>query len=348
MNDSKDYFRTICNISRAFGTAKANQELLQLIVNGAVETMNAKAAALFLDEPGLDHFKSAAQYGLSDKYLHADPGRARHLTDKLMKDGYLSIYDAQSDPSIQNRELKKAEGIASILVVPVMVKGDAIGVLSLYTDKPRTFTTDEIDFLSALAEQGGMAITNGRLLGRIRRNSKLFLDIAANINSSLDIKQILHILTADISEALGMKGATIRLLDNETGTLEVVASYGLSESFIKKEVKKEEKIVAQNLQGNTVFIKDINADDRIQDKQQLQSEGIASLFSVPICSANNIIGIMRLFSDTIMESSEEMIMLVNALANQGGLAIQNASLYLKLKEDKESLEKDIWSHRLWF
>jgi len=36
------------------------------------------------------------------------------------------------------------------------------------------------------------------------------------------------------------------------------------------------------------------------------------------------------------------------VAHQGGLAIQNASMYLKLQADKESLEKDIWSHRQWF
>jgi hypothetical protein len=37
-----------------------------------------------------------------------------------------------------------------------------------------------------------------------------------------------------------------------------------------------------------------------------------------------------------------------ALAHQGGLAIQNASMYLKLQEDKKDLEEEIWSHRAWF
>jgi hypothetical protein len=39
---------------------------------------------------------------------------------------------------------------------------------------------------------------------------------------------------------------------------------------------------------------------------------------------------------------------VEALAHAGALAIQNAAVYLKLQQDKESLEKDIWSHRSWF
>jgi hypothetical protein len=41
-------------------------------------------------------------------------------------------------------------------------------------------------------------------------------------------------------------------------------------------------------------------------------------------------------------------MLVNALAQTGGLAIQNASMYLALQNDMQDLKEDIWSHRSWF
>ncbi len=68
----------------------------------------------------------------------------------------------------------------------------------------------------------------------------------------------------------------------------------------------------------------------------------------PIKSREEVIGVLRLYSDVIREFPEEIITLVQALAHQGALAIENASMYLKLQEDKESLEKDIWSHRSWF
>jgi hypothetical protein len=57
---------------------------------------------------------------------------------------------------------------------------------------------------------------------------------------------------------------------------------------------------------------------------------------------------MRLFSALKRRYPEDMVMLLEALAHAGALAIQNASMYLKLQHDKESLEKDIWSHRRWF
>ena len=61
-----------------------------------------------------------------------------------------------------------------------------------------------------------------------------------------------------------------------------------------------------------------------------------------------VIGVMRLYSAVRREFPPDMVVLVEALAHQGGLAIQNASMYLELENDKKSLEEDIWSHRSWF
>jgi GAF domain-containing protein len=226
-----NYFKSFCKISKAFGTTLSKNALLELIVDSAIETMDAKAACLFLADEAKDVFVPTAQKGLSDNYLHAQPLRAKKIVGAILKGGYLAIRDATTDPRVENHETKKSEGIASILDVPVMVRDKAIGVLALYTATPRDFSQDEIDFLAALAEQGGMAVEHARLLERIRNNSLLFLDLATNINSSLDIKQILHNLTADICEALGMKGVIIRLLNKATHELDLVASYGLTEAF---------------------------------------------------------------------------------------------------------------------
>ncbi|NOR23755.1 MAG: GAF domain-containing protein [Desulforhopalus sp.] len=69
---------------------------------------------------------------------------------------------------------------------------------------------------------------------------------------------------------------------------------------------------------------------------------------VPIRSREKIIGVMWLYSEYIRKYPQDFITVVEALAHTGALAIQNASMYLTLKEDKKSLEEDIWSHRLYF
>jgi len=97
-----------------------------------------------------------------------------------------------------------------------------------------------------------------------------------------------------------------------------------------------------------VIIEDVATDDRIQYKKATLKEGIVSILCVPIQSKKEVIGIMQLYSGVARKYPEDLIILVKALAHTGGLAIQNASMYLSLKEDKKSLEEDIWSHRSWF
>jgi GAF domain-containing protein len=348
MTKEKDYFRTFCKVSKAFGSTLSKEKLLDLIVESAIDTMDAKAACLFLADEKHDIFVPTAQKGLSDNYLHAKPLRAKSIVQAVLKGGYLAIRDATSDPRVENHEAKKAEGIASILDVPVMVRDKVIGVLALYTATVRDFSSDEIEFLTALAEQGGMAIQQARLLERIQKNSMLFLDLASSINSSLDVKKIMHNLTVDLSEALGMKGVIIRLLNKETGELQLVASHGLSEDFLNKGPVSAEKSVAQAMKGETVIIDDVENDMRIQYREAVIREGIVSMLVVPIKVKDDIIGIMRLCSEVKREYPEDIILLVNALAQTGGLAIQNASLYLALQDDMRELKDDIWSHRAWF
>ena len=106
--------------------------------------------------------------------------------------------------------------------------------------------------------------------------------------------------------------------------------------------------IAPALNGETVAIEDTATDDRIQYKSETQKEGIVSMLCVPIKVREKVIGVMRLCSGVKRDFPEDIVTLVSAVAHQGGLAIQNASMYLKLQSDKESLEKDIWSHRQWF
>lgn len=348
MAKKNNFFKAFCKVSQAFGTTLGKSELLDLIVESAIETMDAKAACLFLEDRSKDIFVPVAQKGLSDNYLHAKPIQAKKIAETIVKKGHLSILDATTDPRVENHDLKKAEGIASILDVPVIVKDKTIGILALYTASPREFTKDEIDFLSALADQGGMAMQQARLLERIRKNSMLFLDLAANINSSLDIRQILHNLTAEICEALGMKGVVIRLVNKETGHLDLVASYGLSQDFLDKGPVSAQKYLDQVLAGETIVISDVKTDKRVQYRDAAIKEGIQSMLVVPIRAGEEVIGAMRLCSDQARKYPEDIIMLVNALAQTGGLAIQNASLYLALQNDMKDLKNDMWSHRSWF
>lgn len=348
MSNEKNYFTAFFNLSRAFGTAATQKELLGLIVHNAIENMTGQAACLFLADEEHDVFIPVAQEGLSDAYLHASPMRARRIVSSLVKKGYLDFPDAVTDPRLENHEAKKTEGIASILTVPVLVQDRIIGVLSLYTAEKRNFEQAEIEFLQALAEQGGMAIEKSRLLERAEKNAVLFLKLASKINSSLNIKEVLSYMTVELTETLEMKGAVIRLLNSETKMLQMVANHGLNESVFKNGQIVSEATALKALEGNTLIINDISTDQRVHNPDMLAKEDIGAMVITPIIAGDQAIGTLSLFSKIPRDFPKDTIVMLKALAHQGGLAIQNAGMYLKLQEDKRNLENEIWSHRAWF
>jgi len=350
MPEKSDYFKTFCKVSRALGTTLKKEKVLDLIVQSAIETMDGKAACLFFedDQKESDIFVPVAQKGLSKSYLHAEPKEAKRASEEIMKKGYIAIHDATKDPRVKTHELKKKEGIASILVVPVIVKERVKGVLTLYTGKPRIFSDDEILFLTALAEQGGMAIERARLIMQITRNIRIFTNIAQGLNESLDIKIIMERLSVDMADALGVKAVSVGLIDKDKEVLELVASHGLSKKYLNKGPVRIEKSVTEALKGKTVVIRDATTHKEVQYKDEKRKEGIASILTVPIKAKDEVIGVMRYYSAEERDFTEGEVMLAEAVASLGGLAIQNASMYLMLKQDMQCLKEDIWSHRSWF
>ena len=230
-----------------------------------------------------------------------------------------------------------------------MVKGKNIGVFCLFTATPKDFTPEEKQFLALLAQQGGGVMEHARLIDHVHRETQLFFDLAVNLSSSLEVKGILYAMTADLAKALGVMGASIRLLDETKETLELVAAFGLSKKYLQKGPVSAQKSIAQALKnGKPVIILNAATDRRVQYRDMNQEEGIVSILSVPIKTKEKVIGVLRLYTKAVRHFTAEDIKLVTALAYLGGLAIQNASLYLMCQTEMKDLQEELWSHRSWF
>lgn len=351
MSTEESYFRALSKLSRDMAATDDLLKMGQLIVSTAVKTLKAKAAVIFLrDENSESSISNTAvvQVGLSDKYIHAGPAHAVKISPQLLENGYMYFRDATTDKRLMNREAKKAEGIRSILSVPVLDKGRMMGILSLYTKDIRKFTKDEINFLSILAEHGGSQIENALLIQRLRNQSRIFLKLAASISESLDVKTILQAMTQDLVKSLRLKAAAVQLLDEDKRSLKRVACFGLSEKYLNKGPIVADKNMAEALKGKTIAIKDVSKDTGIQYKKEKKEEGIVSMLYVPIRSKDDVIGVLIVYSGRQREFMEDEILLVTALAYQGGLAIANACRYLVMQDDIKDLKENIWSHKSWF
>lgn len=164
--------RTLMEIAKTINSTLNLSEVLQLIVKSAAKTMGYKAASIrLLDKEGKT-LEIRATYGLSKKYLEKGPVRVSEspLDQECLAGTPVNISDVSTKPQVGYREEIKREGISSVLYVPLSVKTRTIGLLRVYSSLPHRFTADEVDFLSALANQVATAIENARLFEHMKRD----------------------------------------------------------------------------------------------------------------------------------------------------------------------------------
>ena len=177
------------------------------------------------------------------------------------------------------------------------------------------------------------------------RYFKTFRDVCKVVNSSLDLNEVLALITENIVELISVKACTIFLLDKIRNKLEVSASHGLSEAYLKKGPLDADKSIADTLDGQIVLILDTSKDTRVQYPEEAKKEGIVSLLSVPISVKDHIIGVLRLYTSEQRNFSDDEYELISGLADMGGIAIDNARMYDHLKAEHENLIDE--THR-WF
>ena len=123
-----------------------------------------------------------------------------------------------------------------------------------------------------------------------------FQEISKLLGSTLAVDEVLDHVVRQITKAMNLKGATIRLVNPKTNTLELVASVGVSEQYLHKGPVDMDKSVTEALSGRPVAIFDAANDPRMQYPQQAKEEGIATLVAVPMVSQGTVIGVMRLLT----------------------------------------------------
>jgi signal transduction protein with GAF and PtsI domain len=160
-----DYYHALYEVARTVNTSLRLPQVLALIVQSTAKAMDAKACSLRLLDLERNELELSAEYGLSESYVSKGPVQVSKsgIDEQALAGEAVQIYDAQDDPRLQYPEEVVREGISSILAVPVKVKDMAIGVMRVYTAEQHEFAPDEIEFLRAIANLGGIAIENARV-----------------------------------------------------------------------------------------------------------------------------------------------------------------------------------------
>ncbi len=339
------YLRSFQEISKILASTLAVDEVLDQIVRQISEVMNLKGATIRLVNPKTNSLELAAAHGLTEKYLKKGQVDLDKSIAEALSGRPVAIFDAASDPRLQYPEEAKAEGIVTMVAVPMVAKGKVIGVMRLVTGEPREFTMEEVDFACAVAELGAQAISNAKMFeARTKELNFLkgLLEVSKAVNSALDVKKVLNLLVKTATTALDIKAAAVRLLDEKRQNMELVASYGLSDRYINKGPVGTDKSITEAMMGKAVSIYDVVSDPRANYPSESAEEGIKSILSVPISLKGKVIGVMRIYTAEPRDFTDDEITFISSLAEQAALAMENARLYQKLKGEYEELMGDLY------
>jgi signal transduction protein with GAF and PtsI domain len=325
------------------------QDVLGDLVRNAAEGMGVKAASIrLLDESG-KRLELAAAYGLSQEYLSKGPVELeKSLIDReALQGNHVIVPDVAKDDRIQYKAEAEREGLRSILCVPLRTWEKALGTLRVYTSDKHEFAQEEILFLMALARIGAAAIENSRLyedLGRNHASLNKLLEISKAMNSSLEPREVFNVIARNVAEAMGVKAASIRLLDESGKRLELAAAYGLSQEYLSKgPVELEKSLIDREVIRKAESISvDVLRDKRWQYPEEAKREGIAYVVCVPLMRMGTVIGTLRVYSEKVVQFDRGNIEFLLALANMAATAIYNAKLYKLVRTNWERLTREVW------
>ncbi len=151
-------------------------EVLQHIVRLTAEATSVKGCALRLLNEKSRRLELSAAWGLSQNYLEKGPIDVDHSIAACMKGEIVHILDAENDPRIQYPAHAQAEGIVSMLSVPMVLMDRVVGVLRLYASEARRYTEAEIEFVRTLADLGTLALEHARLYSSLKADHESLIE----------------------------------------------------------------------------------------------------------------------------------------------------------------------------
>jgi GAF domain-containing protein len=169
-------------------------------------------------------------------------------------------------------------------------------------------------------------------------NYETLLKVTHGVVMSRDPEEVVFLIVESVKSALEVKGCALLLFNRKSNELEVAASMGLSQEYLKKGPLSAMRSIAHSLKDGPVAIDDVTDDPRIQYPEEAKKEGISSILSVPIVLRENPIGVLRVYSAEPWEATLEDVNFVQAIAQIAGMALEMSRLYKGLKDSIEILK----------
>jgi GAF domain-containing protein len=222
------------------------------------------------------------------------------------------------------------------VAVPLRLGDRTVGALRVYTSEPHDFAPEERTFLAGVANLAACSIANARFHQAVQR-------VARQVNSTLEVKLVLQLLLRSLIDELNVKAAAVRLLGPRGQRLHLAAAEGLSAAYLEKgEIRIadspiDRRVLAEN---GPVLVYDVANEPGFQYPEAAGREGIRSALAVPLRLRGVIVGVLRVYSAQPHRFNHEEIALIEAVADLGAVALDNARLHETLREKYEAARED--------
>ena len=150
------------------------QEVLDKLAEAAVKIVGVKACSIRLLDEEAGDLKMRSTYGLSEEYRNKGVvSKSDPVVEAAFAGDAVVLDDMRVDGRVRYKEATIKEGLVSQLTVAMHFKGRAIGVLRLYSPRPKHFDEDDIQLARSVASQCAVAITNARLYAKAIEGARM-------------------------------------------------------------------------------------------------------------------------------------------------------------------------------
>jgi GAF domain-containing protein len=319
------------------------QTVLDTLVESAVRLCEARFGAVFRLDHGLLHL--AAQHNFDEdlgwvalikgRYPMA-PNRGHISGRAILTGGPVQIPDILADHEYQGRGTKDA-GFRSLLGVPLLREGGAIGAIVIYRKEPGAFTDKQLALLQTFADQAVIAIENARLLSELRQRTT---DLSKALDQQTATSEVLQSISSSPGELEPVFQAILvhatRLCEAKFGSLylrkedafRAVAMHGPSPivEWLQREPVVELRDhphipLARVAQSKEVLhIRDLAADQAYIERDPrivavVELGGYRTVLWVPMLKEGELIGVIVIYRLEVRPFSAKQIELVQNFAS---------------------------------
>jgi GAF domain-containing protein/anti-sigma regulatory factor (Ser/Thr protein kinase) len=242
-------------------------------------------------------------------------------------------------------------GFRTVLAVPLMREGAAIGVINLRRTEARLFTDHQVVLLKTFADQAVIAIENVRLFKELQASNRELTTALDQQTATSDILRVISQSQTDVQPVFdAIAESAVRLCDGLFGAvfrfdgelMHFVAHHHFSGEALDL-VQRQYPRPPRGLNGSAILdcavahSADVLSDQRTANPDLARVLGYRSLLAVPILRESQAIGAIVVYGADAVPFSEEQIALLKTFADQALIAIENVRLFKELEARNRDL-----------